>query len=268
MNDFELRLAALERTNRRYRLGLTTSLSVLALVALAGFGQVGPGNGQQQYPRIIVADSITCQNLNAYTGTINQLGTNNATVQYMTLGDGKAEGLTIKNANLSSLRAQRAAMGQTSVTELDVVGPNSGAGFLLAPTAEGGLLQMFDNQNKPLVSLSSRDGGGLVSLFGKGGYAGVEVGANDKSGSVKTMNSFNKVIASLGRAETGDGEIVAGTRNGNRAVVIRSDELGKFGRVLVQEEGGFPLVRIEGDENGGVVKTLKQKVETARMPSK
>ena len=159
-------------------------------------------------------------------------------------------------------------MGQTGVTQLDVSGPNGGAGFSLAPTSEGGLFRMFDAQEKPLMAISARDGGGLMTLYGKGGFAGVEASANDKSGSVRTMNSFNKVLASLGRADTGDGEIVASTRNGNRSVVLTSDELGKSGRVLVQKEGGFPLVVLEGDDKGGTVKTMDEKQETGRFPSK
>lgn len=266
MNELEARLTKLERTNKLYRVFLTLSLCVLGVVATTGFGQVS--QNQQTGPRNIVADTITCTNLNAFSGTINQLGSNNGTFQFMTMAEGKADSLTVKAASVAALQVQRAAMGKTSVTQLDVASPNSASGIMLSATASGGSMLLLDNESRPIASLGQRDGGAAMTLSGKGGFIGVDLSADDKGGKMKTFNATNRMLVSIERNLTGDGEICTYSRAGNRVILLNTDDAGKAGRIIVQREGAFPMVKLESDAKGGVVTTMDEKVETARLPAK
>ena len=110
--------------------------------------------------------------------------------------------------------------------------------------------------------------GGLLQIGSKGGFTGLEAYADEKCGRLRTMNGSGKVLTSLGRTDKGDGEVVAHTRNGNRVVIMRSNDSGDWGSFLIQKEGGEPIVSADGDDKGGYVKTLDGKNDTSRLPSK
>ena len=154
------------------------------------------------------------------------------------------------------------------MNQLEVSNGTSGAGILLAATTDGGTVQILDSQSRPVVALSSQEKGGLMTLYGKGGFTGVELGADENAGRLKINNSQNRMMASIERNNTHDGEICTYTRGGNRVVVLNTDDTGRAGRIIVQREGALPMVKVESDEKGGFVRTLDEKVETARFPAK
>ena len=129
-------------------------------------------------------------------------------------------------------------------------------------------MQILDDQGQPLAVFGHRDGGGVLDLYGKGGFLGVEAATEEKGGFVKTLNSLGKVMTLMERARTGDGVIAVVNRNGNRMVVMDSDDTGKTGRVAVQREGGIPLIKLDADDKGGYVQTMDGKAETSRTPAK
>lgn len=267
MNDTERRLAALEASNRRHRLGLTTSLVALATLGLAGFEQIQQNQNQNQtWPRNIVADTLTVQNLNAYTGTISQLGSNRATLQYVIAQDGQAENLMIKNARVNGLESRRSALGQAAAASLDVRGQTGGV--TLAPDSGGGLVSIVDASGQSLATLGSIDGSGNLNLRSKGGFTSFDAGSDGSAGRVRTFGKNGKPLATLGQSPKGDGQIVAHTRNGNWVVVLSSDDLGENGKVTIQKQGGEPLVTIDKGDTGGRVVTLDGAKETSRLPSK
>lgn len=269
MSEIERRLEALERTNRRYRAGLTASLAALGVIALAGFGQVPPGQQQQQtFPRNIVADSITVQNLSAYTGTVNNFGTNQLTAQAATIGTAQCEAVSTKVATVADLQAATALIKQLASARILVKSASGADALSLMASSDGGTIAVMDGSGRSVGILSGHETGGLLQIGGKGGYTAFEAYADEKGGRIRTMNNLGKSLASFGRTDRGDGEIVSHTRNGNRAVVLKSNELGERGILVVQKEGGEPLVTIDSDDKGGFVQTLDGKTETSRLPSK
>lgn len=265
MEQFETRLANLERANARYRAGLTVSLVLLGVVCLAGFGQVG--QQQQVYPRNIVADSITVTSVNAVTGTIGQIGTNTANVGFLNLTDGRAEGLTVKLANVANLQAQRAALGKATANQVDVVAPN-GAGVTLAASGDSGAVTVSTAQNKVVAFLGGRNSAGLLQLNGETGFVGLEGTVENKGGLVRIVSDSGRSLITMKRTREGDGEIATCNSSGNRLVVARAADDQKSGKLVVYKEGAFPMVTLGMDAKGGLVQTQDEKNETARLPGK
>ncbi len=267
MQDIERRLEALERTNRQYRLGLAVSLALLVVVSLAGFGQVGPGQGQT-WPRTIVADSISVQRLDAGVTTINQLACNRARIQYGDLGDGTASTLSIKSGVCDKLRVNQAMIAEPICDKLDIRGTGGGTAIRLVPGSYGGNVQLFDSAGNPAITLSTQSDSNALSMAGKGGFDAFGVVTDSTSGKLTVTNRYGKALATIGRNDASDGEIAACSRNGNRLVVLSCDKLGKTGSVVAQKEGGTPLVTLGGDDQGGVVQTHNDSQVTGRLPSK
>lgn len=263
MEEFEKRLARLEQSNARYRSILTVTLVLLTVLCVAGFGQVQ----QQTFPRNIVADSLTVTTLNAVSGAVNQLGVNNATVQFLNLTDGRAEGLTVKVANIGGLQAQKSALGMASARQLDVTS-QTGAGLTLSSSGDGGEVSIFGPTGRGIARLGSQSGAGSFSLNSRAGFTGVEAGVDDKGGRFKVLNANNRMLASITRADKGDGEIATYNDAGNRVVILKSEDDQKSGKVIVQKEGAFPMVTLGADAKGGLVKTQDENNETARLPAK
>ncbi len=264
MSTIEERLNRLERDNRRYRLGLSITLGCLGFVMASGFGQVQPGSGQQQ--RNIVADSITVQTISAYSGTINLLGTNNLTAQTATMGPTQAESLVTKACKATELSSARAQIRDLRAESLRIANQRGGEGVVLSGDDQGGSISIFDSAGNIVGYWGATEGNGLFRILGTGGYTALELSANKRSGTLKTMSSFGKPMASLGRNDKGDGEIVAHTRNGNRVVVLSSDDQGQNGKLIVQTEGASPGLTIEIGSLGGLVKTWSGEKVTSQMP--
>lgn len=263
MEALELRLARLERTNLRYRSLLAVCFALLSIIAIGGFGQVS----QQTYPRNIVADSLTVTTFNAVSGVVNQIGANNATIQFLNLADGRAEGLTVKLANVGALQAQKAALGEASARQLDVTS-QSGAGVSLSSSGDGGEVSIFGPTGRGVARFGSLNGAGSLLLSGRAGFTGIEAGVDEKGGRFKVLNANNRMLASITRADKGDGEIATYNDAGNRVVILKSEDDQKSGKVIVQKEGAIPMVTLGMDANGGLVRTLDDKDETARLPAK
>lgn len=266
MDNLELRIARLEQVNARYRVWLSLSLAALTVFCLAGFDQVTRPQ-QQGYPQNIVADSITVRSVNAVNAMVNQLGTTNATVQYLNLVDGRAEGLSIKLANVATLQAQRAALGRAAATQIDVTTPN-GAGVVIGSSGDSGSVTVVSREGQPLSRISGSDSSGSLQLFGNTGFVGVEAKVEQKGGFLRLINSKNRDLITLKRASQGDGEIATCNDSGNRLVVIRAEDDQKSGKVIVHKEGAFPMVTLGINDKGGLVQTRDEKNETARLPAK
>ncbi|MBS1723669.1 MAG: hypothetical protein JSS66_12030 [Armatimonadetes bacterium] len=268
MQDLETRVAALERTNRRYRLGLTVSTALLSIVCLAGFGQVGQQQGQQTWPRNLVVDTISAQSITAYSGTINQLGSNRATIQYVAVQDGAAESLAINNLRNKAMASQSAAFGQVLSNQYDLRGGNGANVASLVPAGNGAALTFTDGSGRAVMNLSGGENGSLLRMGAKGGWNAIEVSSDDKTGLITTFGASGKQVASLGHNDKGDGTVVAHARNGNRGAWLTSNDDGDTGRIIVQRQDGTPLARLEGDAKSGYLTILDGKDEMARFPAK
>lgn len=268
MNEIERRLEALEQSNKKYKTGLTVSLAALSFLLLSGFGQDPPGRQQQSFPRNIVADSITVQTISAYTGTVNNLGSNTLTTQSANIGNAQCDVVNSKTLSSNEIQGSAALFKQVSAGRMAVKAASGADCVNIAGTQSGGTVSVMDSGGKSTVFLSGQDTGGLLQVAGKGGFVAFEAYADEKSGRIRTLNSYGKTLASFGHTDRNDGEIVAHTRNGNRAVVMRSIESGQRGTLIVQEEGGEPLVVVDSDDSGGFLKTFLGKNETARVPTK
>lgn len=264
MCDIESRITKLEKSNRQLRRSLTICIGLFGMMSMYGFGQVG--QNQQTFPRNIVADSITVQTLQAYSGTVNQLGSNNATLQFVSIADGRAEALSIKNGSVTNFEAQRSALGRATSSRLDVVDSRGNTGVSVSSTSAGGSLQVMDSESKIVGTISNRSGGGSLTLMGKNGFAGIDASVDDRAGMVKVLNSFGKSLVTLGRGEKGDGEVATCTRNGNRVVLLECDEMGKRGKLTIFREGALPVVKIDSDDKEGFIQIFDGKNETNRFP--
>ncbi|MBS1715407.1 MAG: hypothetical protein JST30_13845 [Armatimonadetes bacterium] len=260
MDTIEQRLAALESTNRKYRAGLTACLVVLAFIAIAAPRQ---NPQQQQYPRQIVADTITVQSLNAYSGHVSQFVSDRATIGYADVRDTDAGTLTARSVETKGMRAFEAVLGRTTATMIDVRANETEGGVRLTP----GSVSVLGRQDQVAASLGLEGESGSVSVFGKGGWTGFQATADSQNGTAMVYNGRGFVLASMGSTEKGDGRVIAHTRNGNKVAMLESDDTGQFGRVTVRKQGGEPMARLEAKDKSGRLSILDGVDETARFPN-
>ncbi len=260
MSTLEDRVAALEATNRRYRSGLTVVLVVLAFIAVAAPRQGVPQ--QQTYPRQIVADSITVQTLNAYSGQVSQLVSDRAALGYVDIRDGSANSLTLRAASIDALDGGAARFGRLSSSLVEVRAPRSAGGVRLTPEA----VSVLGAQDRAVASISQDSDAGALSVFGKGGFLGFKATADGQNGTAAVYNGRGFPLASLDAADNGDGRVAAHTRNGNKVAMLESDDSGQYGRATVRKQGGEPMARLEADEKQGRLTVLDGTKETARFP--
>ncbi len=266
MRDIEQRLDKLERENRVYRTGLTVALVVIGVGVVAGFS--GEGQDRVVFPRNIVADSIIVQQLTATQGQVNTLGTNRLNAGYVGATDGLIQRLESQSLRTNGLLAREAALTRATAQSVLVKDANGTTVVTLAARSGGAAVELSDANGQTLVALLSGTAGS-IQVGGPGGKRAVEVTGDAKGGIVRTLHPAGRALTSLGVSDSGDGLVVAHTRNGNRGALLATDPTGTSGRVTVQREDGTRLVTAEAGAAGGQVLTFKGRdEETARLPAR
>ena len=245
MDDIEARVAALEATNIKYRAALTAALVALAFVAIAAPMQGVPQ--QQSYPRHIVADSITVQTLNAYSGHISQSVSDRSTVGYADIRDGNANSLAVRTAAIDSLESNDARFVRAVAAVVEIRDKRAPGGVRLTTTS----VALLGPQERPAATLSLEGDSGILSVFGKGGFLGFKATADAENGTAAVFNGRGFALASLDATDKGDGRVVAHTRNGNKVAMLEADDSGQYGVATVRKQGGESMAKLEATEKMG-----------------
>jgi hypothetical protein len=259
MRDIESRLDALERANRRYRAGLTASLAVLALVALAGFQETRP------WPTDIVANSISVRTLQASTGQVAQLSSQGARFGAVFASEAQFDRAETRALSAANFQARLAALAQASAQSLDVVSPDGRPGLSLT-AAEG--IVLLDRGGRRAAALQSVGDEGSLCLFARGGKPVVSLGFFNGAGAVRTFHPEGRLLTSLGLNNVGQSQVAAHTANGGLGAFLTTSAQGRVGKLVVQQGDGFEVAVIEQSGTSGRLRTYgpEGKVEATFPP--
>ena len=107
--------------------------------------------------------------------------------------------------------------GELTVQRLEVVDEQGNAVLVLAPTTEGGSLELHDANGRPMLVLGTTAGHGAAALFSNTGERTVTLGATpDGSGSVRVESRKGTPTFYMGQDMRGNGWIPANATAGAR----------------------------------------------------
>ncbi|MCW5936710.1 MAG: hypothetical protein KIT11_05330 [Fimbriimonadaceae bacterium] len=238
--SLEDRIARLERTTRLYQIAAAVMALVLVALFTTGFSQ----QQSQTYPRNIYADTITVGTLRATSTTTDSLTANRTQSSYVGATQIEAGRARCEALEATNFQAARAAFRALSAETVEAKG-RTGTTFAILNESAG--FSILSN-GSPVALLRAEGDGGSIEVRNSSDVALLMKSGNNPGFSVTKKR---RSLATMGVDDRGLPRFAAHTNNGNLGAVLTTDSTGKNGRVLIQEDDGFPILDLDKGSDAG-----------------